>query len=215
MKQKYQGSTRVKKALLQVLQKDFEVLQMKEGKSVDEYFAQTLIIANKMKVHGESMEQVVIIEKILRSMTIRDVVFEENECWNWGRSNEEANLDVLEWGVSNEEGCEHDQSEEEAKDEVAVEEGGREVNLPSTESFGENSQTFKESSSSPEGRNKRVPFWMEDYVSGEELSEEEVEHNLVLFTSTIDPTTFEEAVQSSKWRAVIDLEIKAIERNGT
>ncbi|WJZ91107.1 hypothetical protein VitviT2T_010210 [Vitis vinifera] len=71
MKQKYQGSTRVKMAQLQALRREFEVLQMKEGESVDEYFARTLTIANKMKIHGESMKQVVIIEKILRSMTSR------------------------------------------------------------------------------------------------------------------------------------------------
>ena len=57
---------------------------------------------------------------------------------------------------------------------------------------------------------------MKDYVSGGEFLEEEVEHNnLVLFTSTSDPTTFEEAIQSSKWRAAMDLEIEAIEKNGT
>jgi len=44
---------------------------MKEGEKVDEYFARTLTIANKMKVHGERMEQSVIIEKILRSMTLK------------------------------------------------------------------------------------------------------------------------------------------------
>ncbi|WKA06416.1 hypothetical protein VitviT2T_024315 [Vitis vinifera] len=78
MKQKYQGSIRVKRAQLQALLREFEVLQMKEGESVDEYFARTLTIANKMKIHGErmkihgeSMKQVVIIEKILRSMTSR------------------------------------------------------------------------------------------------------------------------------------------------
>ncbi|TXG67955.1 hypothetical protein EZV62_009230 [Acer yangbiense] len=108
----------------------------------------------------------------------RDVVFEENECWNSGRSNEEVRLDVLEWGDSNEEGIEHDQSEEEVKEEVAGEERRGEVSLPSSESSRENSQTSEERSlSSPEGRNKRVPFWMEDYVCGEELSEEEAEHN--------------------------------------
>ena len=57
---------------------------------------------------------------------------------------------------------------------------------------------------------------MEGYVSGGEFSEEEVEHNnLIMFTSTANPTTFEEAVQNSKWRAAINLEIEAIERNGT
>ena len=71
MKQKYQGSTRVKRAQLQALRKEFEVLQMKEGERVDAYFARTLTIANKMKIHGENMQQVLIIEKILRSMTSR------------------------------------------------------------------------------------------------------------------------------------------------
>ncbi|KAL5568948.1 hypothetical protein UlMin_025523 [Ulmus minor] len=65
------GSTRVKRAQLQALLKEFEVLQMKEGESVDAYFTRTFIIANKMKIHGENMQQVVIIEKILRSMTSR------------------------------------------------------------------------------------------------------------------------------------------------
>ena len=50
---------------------------------------------------------------------------------------------------------------------------------------------------------------------GENFSDEEVEHNLVLFTSTADLTTFEEVVRSSKWRAAVDLEIKAIQTNGT
>ena len=44
---------------------------MKEGENVVVYFARTLIIANKMKIHGENIQQVVIIEKILRSMTSR------------------------------------------------------------------------------------------------------------------------------------------------
>jgi hypothetical protein len=71
MRQKYQGSTRVKRAQLQALRREFEVLQMKEGEKVDEYFARTLTIVNKMRVHGETMEQVTIIEKILRSMTFQ------------------------------------------------------------------------------------------------------------------------------------------------
>ena len=56
MKQKYQGSTRVKRAQLRALRREFEVLQMKEGEKVDEYFSWTLTIVNKMKAHGEKME---------------------------------------------------------------------------------------------------------------------------------------------------------------
>ncbi|XP_028193138.1 uncharacterized protein LOC114378696 [Glycine soja] len=68
MKQKFQGSTRVKRAQLQALRKDFEILQMKEGETVNAYFSRTLTIANKMKAHGESMSETVITAKILRSM---------------------------------------------------------------------------------------------------------------------------------------------------
>ena len=38
-----------------------------------------------------------------------------------------------------------------------------------------------------------------DYASKGEFSDEAEPDNLVLLTSTTDSTTFEEAVQSSKW----------------
>ncbi|XP_068319698.1 uncharacterized protein [Pyrus communis] len=71
LKQKYQGTARVKRAQLQALRKEFKILHMKEGESMNEYFARTLTIANKMRIHGEKMEDVVVIEKILRSMTTK------------------------------------------------------------------------------------------------------------------------------------------------
>ena len=42
---------------------------MKVGESVNKYFARTLTIANKMRVHGEKMKDVVVIQKIMRSMS--------------------------------------------------------------------------------------------------------------------------------------------------
>ena len=38
MKQKYQGSTKAKRAQLQALKREFEILGMKEGEKVDDYF---------------------------------------------------------------------------------------------------------------------------------------------------------------------------------
>ncbi|GAU23520.1 hypothetical protein TSUD_39990 [Trifolium subterraneum] len=58
----------LKRAQLQALRKDFEVLAMKESESVDDYFARTLAIANRMTAYGERLEQVVIVEKVLRSL---------------------------------------------------------------------------------------------------------------------------------------------------
>nr|XP_028948055.1 uncharacterized protein LOC103454709 [Malus domestica] len=69
LNQKYQGTTRVKRAQLQAFRNDFELLHMKAGETVNDYFGRTLAIANKMRFHGEQMKDVVIIEKILRSMT--------------------------------------------------------------------------------------------------------------------------------------------------
>jgi hypothetical protein len=48
--------------------REFEVLAMGEGETVNEYFSRTLAIANKMTAQGERMEQVMVVEKILRSM---------------------------------------------------------------------------------------------------------------------------------------------------
>ncbi|CAL2237738.1 unnamed protein product [Prunus armeniaca] len=45
------------------------MLQMKNGETVTDYFARTLTVANKMRIHGNRMENVTVIEKILRSMT--------------------------------------------------------------------------------------------------------------------------------------------------
>ncbi|KAA8517280.1 hypothetical protein F0562_017573 [Nyssa sinensis] len=42
---------------------------MKAGELVNEYFAWTLIIANKIKANGEGKGDVAVVEKILRSMT--------------------------------------------------------------------------------------------------------------------------------------------------
>jgi len=42
---------------------------MKEEESVNDYFARILVISNKMKAIGEDLKEVVVVEKILRSMT--------------------------------------------------------------------------------------------------------------------------------------------------
>ncbi|KAJ1381735.1 Zinc finger, CCHC-type [Sesbania bispinosa] len=71
LKQKYQGTTRVKRAQLQALRCEWEILQMKNGESINDYFSRTLIIANKMRMYGKKVSNLSVIEKILRSMTLR------------------------------------------------------------------------------------------------------------------------------------------------
>ncbi|CAJ2659262.1 unnamed protein product [Trifolium pratense] len=68
MRLKYKGSTKVKRAQLQVSRREFEVIEMGESETVTEYFARIMAIANKMTSQGERMEQATIVDKILRSM---------------------------------------------------------------------------------------------------------------------------------------------------
>ncbi|KAL5739951.1 hypothetical protein ACOSQ2_029131 [Xanthoceras sorbifolium] len=49
---------------------------MKDGESVTDYCARTMGIANKMRFHGKQMNDVAIVEKILRSLAPKyDYVF--------------------------------------------------------------------------------------------------------------------------------------------
>lgn len=49
--------------------KRMEMLHMKVGEYVNEYFARTQTIVNEKRIHGEKMDDIAVIEKILRSMT--------------------------------------------------------------------------------------------------------------------------------------------------
>ena len=71
MKQKYQGSSKVKRAQLQALRREFELLFMKEGEKVDQFLGRTLTVVNKLKSNGETIEQSTVVSKILRSLTVK------------------------------------------------------------------------------------------------------------------------------------------------
>ena len=71
MKKKFQGNARVRCVQLQAIQSDFKTLHMKSDESVTNFFGRTMIITRKMRIHGDKMEDVTIIEKILRSMTTK------------------------------------------------------------------------------------------------------------------------------------------------
>ncbi|RVW20752.1 hypothetical protein CK203_116704 [Vitis vinifera] len=69
MKKKCQGTTRAKRQQLQALRSKFEMLRMKSRESVTDYFSRTMVIVNKMRIHDDKTEDVLIVEKILRSLT--------------------------------------------------------------------------------------------------------------------------------------------------
>lgn len=68
MKKKFQGSAKAKRQQLQALRTEFENLRMKNTESVSDYFSRTLTIVNRMRIHGEKIEDTFVVEKILRSM---------------------------------------------------------------------------------------------------------------------------------------------------
>ncbi|CAM8910600.1 unnamed protein product [Rhodiola kirilowii] len=65
MKIKYQGNDRVKRTQLQRLRRSFELLEIKGGDTVTDYFSRVMSIANDMRNYGEDMQDVKIVEKIL------------------------------------------------------------------------------------------------------------------------------------------------------
>ncbi|XP_058777341.1 uncharacterized protein LOC131651681 [Vicia villosa] len=69
MKKKYQGTTRTKRQQLQALRSEFELLRMKSGETITDYFSRMMAIVNKMRIHGDKTTNVTVVEKILRSLT--------------------------------------------------------------------------------------------------------------------------------------------------
>ncbi|KAG7544127.1 GAG-pre-integrase domain [Arabidopsis thaliana x Arabidopsis arenosa] len=69
MKTKYQGNSRVKRAQLQTLRRNFELLEMKNGETISDYFSRVMVVANDMRNCGDDMQDVKIVEKILRTLS--------------------------------------------------------------------------------------------------------------------------------------------------
>ncbi|KAK2399809.1 hypothetical protein QL285_049575 [Trifolium repens] len=66
----YGGDASVKKVKLQSLRKQYENLNMKNNEKVPEYISRMILITNEMKACGETLSEQVIIEKVLRSLTL-------------------------------------------------------------------------------------------------------------------------------------------------
>lgn len=60
LKKKYQGPIKFKKDQLQALPKEFEILHMKVGEFVDEYFERTLTISNRIGTNGKKIENTML-----------------------------------------------------------------------------------------------------------------------------------------------------------
>ncbi|XP_024042016.1 uncharacterized protein LOC112099140 [Citrus clementina] len=69
IKKKFEGNVRLKRSHLQALRREFETLEMRSGEGATEYFSKVMTVANKMSIYGEDMQDVKVVEKILRSLT--------------------------------------------------------------------------------------------------------------------------------------------------
>ncbi|XP_073224767.1 uncharacterized protein [Cicer arietinum] len=67
----YTGGENAKKVKLQMLRRQYELMQMEEDEVVVDYFNRVQVVVNQMRTNGESLTEVVIIEKILRTLTQR------------------------------------------------------------------------------------------------------------------------------------------------
>lgn len=139
----------------------------------------------------------------------RDVIFEEDAKWDWNLSTPEDNVFV--WGDDGTlDGEETDEEADDGEEETAKVEETAEANpSPGVENQGlETGDPLK--------RPRQQPSWMQDYVSGEEVSEEEDDlMNFSLYVSSDDPVNFYEAEKEEKWKEAMRTEIHSIEKNHT
>ena len=91
MKTRFQGDEKVRNAQLQILRRDFEVLEMKTGESITDYFSRVVLVCNNMSNLGESMEDAKIVEKILRTLP---------ERWNFVVCSIEVSKDIKSLSVN-------------------------------------------------------------------------------------------------------------------
>lgn len=69
LQMEYQGDEQVMGVKLQGLRREFENLRMKEGEPVGDYFSRVMAIVSQKRAYGEEIEDRIIVEKVLRTLT--------------------------------------------------------------------------------------------------------------------------------------------------
>ncbi|TXG48236.1 hypothetical protein EZV62_027530 [Acer yangbiense] len=65
LKERYEGSERVKNVKMLTLKREFEMLKMKESESVKDYSSKLSELVNQMRLYGETVEDYKVVEKML------------------------------------------------------------------------------------------------------------------------------------------------------
>lgn len=124
----------------------------------------------------------------------RDVVFDEENAWNWSDKKQQLTPTPISFDE--------------------IEENSVQQEISSMEQQLQHSVDTSTAVIVDQPRTRRRPTWMEDYVSGGELSDDDSLAHFVFFADC-DPLTFHDAIKDSKWQHAMDEEIKSIEKNNT
>ena len=157
-------------------------------------------------VSEESKAYRLINPETMKVVISRDVVFEEEKGWNWNQVVEVLNEDEeISWGN-------YDFVDE---DYILIDENGAEIH-DAPELSSQINESGPSNTPVREGRYRRRPTYLQDYVTGDDIAsdEEEEEANVVEIISE-DPIKYEEAVKEIKWKTAMDREIEMIEKNQT
>lgn len=123
--------------------------------------------------YSEESKGYKMVNPLDMKITIRcDVVFEEDECWNWGRTDSETTNNVLDWG----EDCEETFYD---VDRVEINTDNVENNTREEETeYDDNNRSSSNGiTTSPilDKRIRRALSYLEDYTSGEGISDDELQ----------------------------------------
>ncbi|GKB26996.1 retrovirus-related pol polyprotein from transposon TNT 1-94 [Tanacetum coccineum] len=175
-------------------------------------------------VSQESMAYRMFDPNSKKIMISRDVVFDEEEQWDWEQKrtmntilksdDDEEHADP----VPNEDVQGHNEDEQHNNESHGGSNNNDSGGSSSSSSSSSRPSTNEFSDASPvQGRIRRQPTYMKDFVSGEGLFDDDDDEvqQLAIFATTNDPANFEEAVKYAKWREAMNLEIEAIKRNET
>jgi hypothetical protein len=134
----------------------------------------------------------------------RDVVFEESKAWEWNKSQKSDNK--LNQNDYNDEWSQTDEIPDETEEMHDNEDG-----------IVENTTSESEDEATPirQARVRKTPARFNDFITGREAEEEDELHNLAVFNSPQDPSTYEEAMKMKVWREAMSAEMESIKRNDT
>lgn len=71
LKEMYIGSDKTKRIQIMNLKREFEVLRMKDNKTIKEYSNRLMEVVNKIRLHGEELSDQRVMEKVLVSLLER------------------------------------------------------------------------------------------------------------------------------------------------